>query len=84
MEEDFKDLIYPLSCREVAEISGVSVRTIEGYAQGRTVPKSFIKQITRRKILVFYKYSICTAAKKRFRRDFKAGVKRAIRMEQEL
>ena len=40
-QEEFKALIYPLTAQEVADMSGYSFRTVQGWLQGRPVPNSF-------------------------------------------
>jgi len=83
-QEEFKALIYPLTAQEVADMSGYSFRTVQGWLQGRSVPPSFIIAHTRRKVLMYYKYMGSDFTKRRVRSDFKNGNKLALVLYKEL
>ena len=86
-QEEFKALIYPLSSREVAEMSGYSRGTIDNWRQGRKqapISERFIVAHTRRKVLMYYKYMGSDFTKRRVRSDFKNGNKLALVLYKEL
>jgi hypothetical protein len=82
--EEFKALIYPLTSQEVAEMSGYSFRTVQGWLTGRPVPPSFIVAHSRRKVLIYYKYRGSDFTRRRVKRDFKSGNKLALVLYKEL
>ena len=80
-KEEFKALIYPLTAKEVAEMTGYHKRTIEGWRSGRySVPEGFIKSNSRRRIVNYYKYRASDFTKRRVRIDLKNGKDLAIKL----
>ena len=90
-KEEFKDLIYPFSHREIAEMSGYSKKTIDSYSMGALeVSKRFTAIITRRKIIIAYKYGgMDTSGSNnnvynRVNAGIKKGDKRALKFKDEI
>jgi len=89
--EEFKDLIYPFSLRQIAEMTGYSKRTLEEYSSGRSpISVRFTSSITRRQIIIAYKYGRYNPSLSnntvygRVKAGIKAGDKRALKFKDEI
>ncbi len=84
-EEEFKNLIYPLTHEHVADLTGYKQDTIDKYASGHLkVSKRFKNILTRRQVLLAYRYNRRESEVSRYKSGLKKKDKRALKLRDEL
>lgn len=78
-KQEFVDFIYPLTTKDFSEMIQISVSTVGNWARGDyPVPRLLINNISKRAVLNYFKCKDCVSSRKRLKKEFKAGVTRAV------
>lgn len=60
--KDFQEITYPLSAREISEMTEIPAPTIRNYTAGREIPRYFFGLISKTKVRHFIQNKIITRA----------------------